>query len=420
MSAREIYLRHASRHSGNVVTRLQQGQALTGRASQSLAFLPSALPSRCHLEDKGIYKLFVPILRHFRKKPVYTERKLTLVLKNLLAQLPFPTSNGLDVPAGVRPTFRALSLSRARVGVFSNGRLDEQNERQNSRNIRAVIKFLRENHSLLSELKEVLFRPTTSRKGRQARRSFVLQRTVLKVLIRLYLLQPESKQELLEGSEQKELTQFCFNSLDNDILFKEATDLLEIVLMRQEATFNLCSIPNLVEKVLERLEGERLARFCRILAVTVSDLDMYENKTSLLAQNQQKRAFNYVPVRDLNQELVLSAKGLLRRLIKLACSVDFYPRYMNSTFEIDHWMDFIENQISAELGESLTAPSPRIAEVGHLLSQREDLTNPIIDRVEVIAHLVSTPHLSSLQALPWSRNAKARDDYEYSQRPNDF
>ena len=383
MSAREIYLRHAARHSTNVVTRLQQGQALTGRASQSLAFLPSALPKRCRLEDRGVFKLFVPILRHFRKSPIYSDRKLTLVLKSFLEKLPLPTSHGHDVPATVRPSYRALSLSRARVGVFSHGRLDEQNERQNSRNIRSVNKFLEENRPFLSELTAVLFRPTASKRGPEARRRFRLQKTVLKVLIRLHLLQPESNLELFEEFGQKELTQFCFGSLNNALLFEEATDLLEILLMRQDATFNLCSIPNLVEGVLERLKGQRLARFCRILAVTVSDLDMYENKASLFAQNQQKRAFNYVPVRDLNQELALSAKGLLARLIELACSVNFYPRYMNSTFEIDHWMDFIDNQISADLGVLPSSmPSQRV-DAAQFSSPTEDVTDAIVDRVEV-------------------------------------
>ena len=134
------------------------------------------------------------------------------------------------------------------------------------------------------------------------------------VLCQLCLLNKEAP-ELL--GETDELLIFCFHQLVHPTLYEKACQMIEHILMARKATLNLCAIPHL-QKILARLEGGQLASFCKLLAVTVSDLDIFENKSSLYQQNIQKRSVTFIPVRDINQELVLSVPGFLSRLVEHA------------------------------------------------------------------------------------------------------
>ena len=134
------------------------------------------------------------------------------------------------------------------------------------------------------------------------------------VLCQLCLLNKEAP-ELL--GETDELLIFCFHQLVHPTLYEKACQMIEHILMARKATLNLCAIPHL-QKILTRLEGGQLASFCKLLAVTVSDLDIFENKSSLYQQNIQKRSVTFIPVRDINQELVLSVPGFLSRLVEHA------------------------------------------------------------------------------------------------------
>ena len=95
--------------------------------------------------------------------------------------------------------------------------------------------------------------------------------------------------------------------------------------MAKKSTLNLCIIPHL-RKILKNLDGGNLASFCRILAITVSDLDIFEHKSSLYQQNIQKRLEDFVPMRDINQELILSVPGLLAKLVDHATRLPYNPR----------------------------------------------------------------------------------------------
>jgi hypothetical protein len=52
---------------------------------------------------------------------------------------------------------------------------------------------------------------------------------------------------------------------------------------------------------LQDLAGHRLATFCKVLSLTISDLDMYDQKSTLYQQNLLKRSIDFMPVRDVNQ-----------------------------------------------------------------------------------------------------------------------
>ena len=78
--------------------------------------------------------------------------------------------------------------------------------------------------------------------------------------------------------ETDELLIFCFHHMTHPDLYEKCCQMIEHILMARPHTLNLCAIPHLA-KVLASLDGGRLASFCKILAVTVSDLDIFENKS---------------------------------------------------------------------------------------------------------------------------------------------
>ncbi len=132
-----------------------------------------------------------------------------------------------------------------------------------------------------------------------------LKQLCLEVLGALCLLNTNAAEFL---GETDEVLIFCFHLLNHTALYAKACLVIEHILMAKRCTLNLCVIPRLPQ-LLARLEGGRLATFCKILAITVSDLDIFEHKSSLYQQNIQKRSDDFVPVRDINQELVLSVPG---------------------------------------------------------------------------------------------------------------
>ena len=176
--------------------------------------------------------------------------------------------------------------------------------------------------------------------------------------------------------------------------------------MARTYTLNLCAIPHL-SKVLARLEGGKLASFCKILAVTVSDLDIFENKSSLYQQNLQKRASSFIPVRDINQELILSVPNFLQKLVEHASRLPYNPRYASTPAEIDHWMRFIDDHISDEM----SAGEPALLESypgGGRTDPTNSLVNDLVDRVEVLyvlGLLLVGKHRKQVQV----RNAYSQD-----------
>ena len=182
--------------------------------------------------------------------------------------------------------------------------------------------------------------------------------------------------------ETDELLIFCFHHMTHPALYEKCCQMIEHILMARPHTLNLCAIPHLA-KVLASLDGGRLASFCKILAVTVSDLDIFENKSSLYQQNLQKRASSFVPVRDINHELILSVPDFLKKLVDHATRVPYNPRYASTPAEIDHWMRFIDDHISDEIamGESSLMESYA---GGGLTDPTSSLVNDLVDRVEVL------------------------------------
>ncbi|KAL4234774.1 Short transient receptor putative channel 4-associated protein [Mactra antiquata] len=193
--------------------------------------------------------------------------------------------------------------------------------------------------------------------------------------------------------EQEDVLSYMFTLLAHQKTFIIACQLIEDMLQSKKILLDLNKINN-IQALIQCLKDEQLANFCRILAVAISDLDIYDNKSSLYAQNKQKRSKGFVNVRDINQELLLSIPELLPRLVNLAVSKAYTPRFPGMVSELDCWMEWIENQMAEEPYDNpledemddfiggITAPTT--AESPMQKQQGLTITEELVQRVEVV------------------------------------
>ncbi|XP_015924383.2 short transient receptor potential channel 4-associated protein [Parasteatoda tepidariorum] len=148
-----------------------------------------------------------------------------------------------------------------------------------------------------------------------------------------------------QSAEDKNVLNCIFSYLQ----FKEtcfpACKVIECLILARKSALDLSSIKNLKEIVLG-FEDVQLGNFCKILAITLSELDMYENKTSLHAQTKEKKNQNFF-VRDVNQDVVLKIPNILSRLVNIACAKPCVPWFSGALpLESDQWLHWIDEQLS--------------------------------------------------------------------------
>ena len=153
------------------------------------------------------------------------------------------------------------------------------------------------------------------------------------ILGKLVVMTMDGEQVAEQLAAREDLLLYLFRLLPLEKICITATDLIEVILQSRREILNLSAIPSL-PRLVSTMGDEQLANFCRICAVTVSDLDMYENKTSLLQQNKQKRSKTFVPLRDINQDVLLNVPDLLHRLVALAVRKPFIPKFPDLPTEL--------------------------------------------------------------------------------------
>ncbi|XP_054715839.1 short transient receptor potential channel 4-associated protein-like [Uloborus diversus] len=121
---------------------------------------------------------------------------------------------------------------------------------------------------------------------------------------------------------------------------------LECLLLSRRKILDLSNIENL-EEIINNFDVVPLGNFCKILAITLSELDMYEHKTSLYAQTKQKKNENFY-VRDINQDIILKVPDILKKLVNLACIKPFVPCFPSANLESERWMQWIDEQFMNE------------------------------------------------------------------------
>ncbi|EMP41315.1 Short transient receptor potential channel 4-associated protein [Chelonia mydas] len=105
-------------------------------------------------------------------------------------------------------------------------------------------------------------------------------------------------------------------------------------------------IPNLASLV-SSFDQQQLANFCRILAVTISELETgSDDKHTLLAKNAQQKK-NLGPSRaEVNQATLLNIPGFVERLCKLATrKVSETTGTSNFLQELEEWYTWLDNAL---------------------------------------------------------------------------
>ncbi|RUS72825.1 hypothetical protein EGW08_019418 [Elysia chlorotica] len=226
----------------------------------------------------------------------------------------------------------------------------------------------------------------------ESRRALRIKSLILEILIKLNTVCVGEK-PLPEELTCDDTMNYLFTLLGSRLTFVNACQLIEDILQHRREVLDLHQITNL-RALIGCLDDSQLANFCRILAVAISDLDIYENKSSLFAQNKQKRSKGFVNLRDINQELLLGIPDLLPRLVQIAINKEYTPRYMGMPSELDCWMEWIDNQMADEVYEpqmpddfeEFVGGVSEPGSEGHpmVAQQALTITEELVQRVEVV------------------------------------
>ncbi|XP_076060647.1 short transient receptor potential channel 4-associated protein-like isoform X2 [Oratosquilla oratoria] len=210
-----------------------------------------------------------------------------------------------------------------------------------------------------------------------------IKASTLNIICRLTTLDTSIGEELCESSE---VLQLLFSLMGNAHTYSRAATLIEHLFILRKNTLQLNTVPGL-DRLISQLDGNYLANFCNILAVTISDLDVYENKPSLYEQSQLKNNNKSLsPLRDINQGFVLSIPEFLPRLVDYATKLPYEPRFQGITVEKDHWMRLIEDSISNILNQNCSTTSYVLERYQNEFPNLtlEGIVEPMLHRVETV------------------------------------
>ncbi|XP_064640748.1 short transient receptor potential channel 4-associated protein-like isoform X2 [Lineus longissimus] len=133
-------------------------------------------------------------------------------------------------------------------------------------------------------------------------------------------------------TKNHDLMNYLFTLFAHRKTYLTTCELVEDMLQARRSVFNLTTIDN-IKTLIPCLDDEKLACFCRVLAICISDLDIYENKSSYL--------------------LLVGVPDLTTRLVKIACAKPANtPRYSGVGNELDAWMEWIDNSLSQHDAEN--------------------------------------------------------------------
>uniref|UniRef100_A0A8B9NC65 Transient receptor potential cation channel subfamily C member 4 associated protein n=2 Tax=Accipitrinae TaxID=8955 RepID=A0A8B9NC65_9AVES len=150
----------------------------------------------------------------------------------------------------------------------------------------------------------------------------------------------------LRLAERNDFVLFLFTLMTNKKTFLQTATLIEDILGVKKEMIQLDDIPNLASLV-SSFDQQQLANFCRILAVTISELDTgSDDKHTLLAKNAQQKK-NLGPSRaEINQATLLNIPGFIERLCKLATrKVSETTGTSSFLQELEEWYTWLDNAL---------------------------------------------------------------------------
>uniref|UniRef100_A0A8C8SCA1 Transient receptor potential cation channel subfamily C member 4 associated protein n=1 Tax=Pelusios castaneus TaxID=367368 RepID=A0A8C8SCA1_9SAUR len=147
-------------------------------------------------------------------------------------------------------------------------------------------------------------------------------------------------------AERNDFVLFLFTLMTNKKTFLQTATLIEDILGVKKEMIQLEDIPNLASLV-SSFDQQQLANFCRILAVTISELDTgSDDKHTLLAKNAQQKKNGGPSRAEVNQATLLNIPGFVERLCKLATrKVSETTGTSNFLQELEEWYTWLDNAL---------------------------------------------------------------------------
>ncbi|XP_011376673.1 short transient receptor potential channel 4-associated protein [Pteropus vampyrus] len=194
-------------------------------------------------------------------------------------------------------------------------------------------------------LVEILMRPTISIRGQKLKISDEMSKDCLSILYNTCVCTEGVTKRL---AEKNDFVIFLFTLMTSKKTFLQTATLIEDILGVKKEMIRLDEVPNL-SSLVSNFDQQQLANFCRILAVTISEMDTgNDDKHTLLAKNaQQKKNLSLGPsAAEINQAALLSIPGFVERLCKLATrKVSESTGTASFLQELEEWYTWLDNAL---------------------------------------------------------------------------
>ncbi|XP_040837527.1 short transient receptor potential channel 4-associated protein isoform X3 [Ochotona curzoniae] len=199
--------------------------------------------------------------------------------------------------------------------------------------------------NILKLLVEILMRPTISIRGQKLKISDETSKDCLSILYNTCVCTEGVTKRL---AEKNDFVIFLFTLMTSKKTFLQTATLIEDILGVKKEMIRLDEVPNL-SSLVSNFDQQQLANFCRILAVTISEMDTgNDDKHTLLAKNaQQKKSLSLGPsAAEINQAALLSIPGFVERLCKLATrKVSESTGTASFLQELEEWYTWLDNAL---------------------------------------------------------------------------
>ncbi|XP_071484771.1 short transient receptor potential channel 4-associated protein-like [Diadema antillarum] len=150
-------------------------------------------------------------------------------------------------------------------------------------------------------------------------------------------------------SDHDDLIIYLFTLLTEKQCFLKAATLIEDILGVRAQMFKLDDIPDL-ERLVGKFEEDQLANFCRVLSITISDLDPKDEPCTLAAQDKACRNRDGTPVSEVNQKTVVELPGFVEKLVRIACKSVAEPDGVTDVdalfSQIDSWVTWLDSSLA--------------------------------------------------------------------------
>ncbi|XP_068120606.1 short transient receptor potential channel 4-associated protein isoform X3 [Hyperolius riggenbachi] len=192
-------------------------------------------------------------------------------------------------------------------------------------------------------LVEILMRPSLFPQKKKHKISDELIKDCLSILYNTCICTEGVTKRL---AERNDFVLFLFTLMTNKKTFLQTATLIEDILGVKKEMIQLDDIPNLASLV-SSFDQQQLANFCRILSVTISELDTgNDDKYTLLAKDAQQKKSQNPSRAENNQATLLNIPGFIERLCKLATrKVSESTGTTSFLQELEEWYTWLDNAL---------------------------------------------------------------------------